>query len=102
MDPVLRDKIKQWALGSRGMFRAAVESPTGDAAHQGSTFVLWEDACDDPDIRAAIKWGKLKSIPRSVEKLLRSYREDVSRLLDVCRQSIIFEDCRDLVECVQV
>eukprot|EP00961_Rhodomonas_salina_P204199 2755334-Rhodomonas_salina.4 len=37
-----------------------------------------------------IKWAALKGPERAIEKLVRSYGGKVWRLLDVCRQNIIF------------
>ena len=33
-------------------------------------------------------------------QVLRSYRDDVSLLLDVCRQAIVFEEVKDLTDCL--
>jgi len=45
-----------------------------------------------------IKWGGIKSPQRACEKVMRSYRGDVSMLLDVCRQMIIFDTVDELCE----
>jgi hypothetical protein len=64
-------------------------------------FVLWEDVHDSPEKQKDIQWAKLKTVSRTVEKLIRSYDEDVSRLLDVCRQSIIFDSIGDIAFCLR-
>jgi hypothetical protein len=38
---------------------------------------------------APVKWAKLKRPERAIEKLLRSYGGDMSKLCDICRQSIV-------------
>jgi hypothetical protein len=47
-----------------------------------------------------ILWAQLKSQQRSVEKVYRTYKGDVSRLVDLCRHMIVFEDLADVVRCV--
>jgi hypothetical protein len=91
----LRKKVQEWALQSHGSFQLQTD---GDHPE----FVRWESVCDKSDMVAKIKWGEMKSISRSVEKLLRSYQQDVSRLTDLCRQSIVFENVRDLTTCINV
>jgi len=95
LDPILRAKVQEWALRARGHFRRAGGEGT-------EAFVLWEDVCDSPERRKVVQWGKLKGVGRAVEKLIRSYGEDVSRLLDVCRQSIIFDSVGDVADCLQL
>ena len=46
-------------------------------------------------------WTRIKPTERALEKLIRSYDCDVSRLLDCCRQSIVFERLEDLLCCLQ-
>jgi hypothetical protein len=90
----LRKKVQEWALQSHGSFQLQTN---GDPE-----FVRWASVCDKSNMLAKIKWGELKSISRSVEKLLRSYQQDVSRLTDLCRQSIVFDNVRDLTTCINV
>jgi len=95
LDPILRSKVQDWALVSKGHFRYF------DNASAKSGFVLWETAAASEELKARIKWGKLKKLTRAVEKLMRVYREDVSKLLDVCRQSIVFDRISDLTVCLR-
>jgi hypothetical protein len=60
--------------------------------------MMWKEACMDRDLTKKIKWGGIKSPQRACEKVLRSYRGDVSMLLDVCRQMIIFDTVNELCE----
>ena len=113
LHPVLQEKVQQWALESKGYFRVAQQEGAVQASQPGTwvptattssstgetaTFVLWEDAVRDSTLRGSIKWGKLKGIPRSIEKLLRSYDADPSKLLDVCRQTIVYDSVKDLCD----
>ena len=47
-----------------------------------------------------VKWAGIKSVRRSIEKLQRSYKSDVSRLVDVVRQSIVFASLDDMCSCL--
>ena len=44
---------------------------------------------------------QLKPTERALEKLLRSYNGDVSRLLDCCRQRLVCETLKDLLYCLE-
>jgi hypothetical protein len=52
------------------------------------------------DLDHCIKWGGVKTIQRAMEKVQRSYCEDVSCLVDLCRQSITFESPGDVSTCL--
>jgi hypothetical protein len=52
------------------------------------------------ELENCIKWGCVKTVQRAKEKVQRSYCEDVSRLVDLCRQSIIFESPGDISACL--
>lgn len=43
------------------------------------------ERCDGLSKLASGRWARLKSEERAIEKALRSYRGDVSRLVDICR-----------------
>ncbi len=45
-------------------------------------------------------WAAVKPAGRALEKLLRSYDCDASRLLDCCRQTVVLEGAADLLACV--
>lgn len=44
----------------------------------------------------------LKGMSRAVQKIQRGYKGDISRLLDVCRKRIVFENLQDIVECFKI
>jgi hypothetical protein len=103
-DMLLRDKVLHWASLSGGYFFALglpeVEgaSPSaffGTATGGGRSSTVCfttEDAC--------IHWCSLKSLTRAIEKSIRCYNGDVSRLTDFCRQAIIFDSVADITRCL--
>ena len=46
-------------------------------------------------------FSAVKPTERALEKLLRCYDCDPSRLLDCCRQRIVFDDVEDIIICLQ-
>mmetsp|Transcript_23383 Transcript_23383/g.58666 ORF Transcript_23383/g.58666 Transcript_23383/m.58666 type:complete len:854 (-) Transcript_23383:39-2600(-) len=94
MDAKLRTKVQQWALDSEGMFPVGMPDGT-------SVLMQWEHVCHDECTLSSVKWGKLKKGKRAIEKLLRSHRGDVSLLVDVCRQCIVFESSTQLLRCLK-
>jgi hypothetical protein len=76
------------------MFPALVDGLTSNA------FVRWNDI-DGTEQQHTIGWAQMKNPVRCVEKLYRSYGGDVSRLVDLCRQMIVFEHIEDLVRCLE-
>jgi len=94
LDSKLRVKVQQWALESEGMF--AVGMPDGR-----SILMQWEHICHDESMLSSVKWGKIKKGKRAIEKLLRSHKGDVSLLVDVCRQSIMFDSATQLLRCLR-
>jgi hypothetical protein len=96
LDPFLKRKVKEWAEVSGGKFPLR--------SHQTVSFVRWDDSMSGHDkmsIRANIAWASVKDPQRALEKLLTSYRGDASRLVDLCRQCIIFEHFADLLLCLE-
>lgn len=49
-----------------------------------------------------IEWAKLKRPQRAVEKLLRVYDMEASRLVDITRQSIYFDSLHSLSHCLEI
>ena len=45
--------------------------------------------------------GGVKSIERGIEKVDVAYGGDVSRVLDVCRERIVFESIKDMGDCLE-
>jgi hypothetical protein len=63
LHPVLRDKVRAWALASGGMFPAA----EGPARLVRLADVDWQPG----EVAPAVKFAKLKSVSRAIEKVLR-------------------------------
>jgi hypothetical protein len=89
-------------------------------------FVRWKDVSEQEQlVGGQVQWAKVKSVQRSIEKSMRSYGkvciknlpvyksqpwilnnlffvcgQDVSHLLDVCRQSIYFESIAGVTACL--
>ncbi len=105
-DVCFRPMIKRWALASRG-YCALTNPPAQDLDSTfvnslPNEFVLWEEVIRGGDtMLERVAWCKLKSRHRALEKLWRAYSGDVSRLVDLCRQSIVFDSPRDLLTCLQ-
>jgi hypothetical protein len=96
LDPFLRQKVKELALMSKGGFPVATKLDGLDAI----THQRWEDILKNREAYR-VMWARIKPTERALEKLIRSYDCDVSRLLDCCRQSIVFERLEDLLCCLQ-
>uniref|UniRef100_A0A7S0N255 Uncharacterized protein n=1 Tax=Cryptomonas curvata TaxID=233186 RepID=A0A7S0N255_9CRYP len=117
LNPLLRSKVQDWADTSDGRFplrpedseakanlrlsRTRCDDTSAGISGGVNQYVRWEDAQDQPDLLHRIKWAHLKSEDRAIEKALRSYKGDVSRLVDICRQCIIFETVQDLCVCLR-
>jgi hypothetical protein len=77
-----------WAAASNGKV----------SVHDSSTLQF----ASELDSYSQIKFTPLKRTERAIEKLQRSYSQDVSRLVDVVRQSIVFTNLEDLCTCLKV
>jgi len=115
--PTLRGYTLKWASKSNGMlhFRRPAAFVGGADGHGSGvstgkgtvdTFESWKKvpscrlrvALGGPDF--GVRWAKIKAPERASEKVLRSYKGDVSRLLDICRQSIVFRTLADMTACL--
>jgi hypothetical protein len=82
----LRFMTKGWAMRSQGRFPVLQSDGAGVASGAGGfVFERWEDIATDGDMVQRVKWPKVKSMKRAVEKIYRCYAGEVSRLVDVCR-----------------
>ena len=94
LDPFLRRLVRRLALECKGLFPVVTD---GAARHE-------LQACERilrPEGSARVAWAGLKPTDRALEKLLRSYDCDVSRLVDICRQTIAFERPGDVLACLE-
>ncbi|EKX55382.1 hypothetical protein GUITHDRAFT_99165 [Guillardia theta CCMP2712] len=97
LDPLFLDKVKSLAERAGGF--CLVEDETSEARCKP---MRWRDCKLDEALRGKARFAKLKSIDRCVEKLSRAYAGDVSRLVDIVRQSIMFEDLKELHACLEM
>ena len=62
---------------------------------------------DDPplyrpaDGLGQVRWADVKAVGRCLDKCERAYRGDVSRLVDCCRQRLVFETVQALAGCLE-
>jgi hypothetical protein len=87
----LKEKVKEWALASGGLLPSVATCP--------SQFLRWNEIVGT-EHENGVAWCGLKSPQRAMEKLHRAYDGDVSRLVDICRQIIVFEHMDGLLKCL--
>jgi len=93
----LTEKAKQWALACGGCF------PLHGRNNNGKTeFVKYRDVAADSELQGSIKFSSLKRHRRAIEKLIRSYNNDPSHLVDIARLAIVFDTLQDLCSCLRV
>eukprot|EP00960_Hanusia_phi_P024030 709047-Hanusia_phi.AAC.1 len=93
LHPIFLKKVQGLAAACRGMFHISLQ----DQEHPVE-YILWEDAMEKKELVHKVRWASIKKLDRAVEKLVRSYNSDVSRLLDLVRQCIVFERLEDLCQ----
>ena len=96
LDILLREKIRNLGMLSKlsnGFYKVKAQSSCGD-----NEFQRWSER---KNCRDEIEWSELKPPQRALEKLMRCYDFEVSRLLDICRQTIYFESVEDLSACLE-
>lgn len=64
LDPILLGKVQAWAAASNGCFPAL-----GDDG-----FVRYQQY-DEDKVKASIRWAKIKSVDRAIEKVVRVYAQ---------------------------
>jgi hypothetical protein len=96
IDIILRSKLRTWATNSKGMYIKLIDGV------KSNTFGRWSDLGTASDSESSIAWAQLKNPQRCVEKLYRAYNGDASRLVDLCRQTIVFDEMHDLVNCLEI
>jgi len=90
---LLKQKIKVWAEVSNGFLPLSTKV-------DDKFFMSWREAHKDPQVEALIRWPTMKRHRRAIEKLLRSYDNDVSCLVDVARHLLLFRTVADLTLCL--
>ncbi|EKX38216.1 hypothetical protein GUITHDRAFT_115559 [Guillardia theta CCMP2712] len=91
LEPMFLSKVQSWAEASDGCFQGL----------EGS-LIRWRECAEEAEKASQVKWASIKNANRAIEKLVRSYFGRVSKLTDVVRQTIVFKELRQLVECVEV
>jgi len=100
MDVVLRNKVLQWATPCNGGFHAVLTDEETNSARWRSVFVHADEEGElSPD---QVSWARVKNPRRAVEKMLRVYDMDPSRLVDITRQSIYFDSVEELRLCLEL
>lgn len=116
LEPLFLVKVKQIACASAGMrlqntrIDANTREQSGPAtplapeastrvSSEGARYTYWRDE-HNLDARQTDQLG-LKSVDRAIEKLRRSYNCDVTVLLDLVRQCIVFESVSDMLLAIQ-
>mmetsp|Transcript_4268 Transcript_4268/g.6727 ORF Transcript_4268/g.6727 Transcript_4268/m.6727 type:complete len:212 (-) Transcript_4268:266-901(-) len=65
-------------------------------------WVLWSESLQNNDLRKRVRFAQVKAESRSIEKVVRSYNNDPSRLVDIVRQCIVFRQVSDMIECTRL
>jgi len=89
LNPIFQNKVQQIALASSGFFIAL-------SSDRNESSISFTPACD---------WhrqGVLKRVDRVIEKVVRSYTGDVSRVSDIVRQCIVFDTVHDICEAIRM
>ena len=94
LDILLREKVGFWAHRSSGIVKAKTLNATSEEPSYVS-FNTSEGSYQQIS-------SSLKPTERALEKLLRCYDCDPSRLLDCCRQRIIFDNVENIITCLEV
>eukprot|EP00960_Hanusia_phi_P077632 768720-Hanusia_phi.AAC.1 len=97
LEPLFLDKIKRLAEQAEGFFLVVDET-----SETGHSMMRWSECKIDEASQDKVRFAKLKSIDRCVEKISRAYAGDVSRLFDIVRQSIVFENLSSLQRCLEM
>lgn len=101
LNPFLKKKVKDWAETSGGKF--PLKAQYHDSVGTSSMYVRWDVAMvkENMLLKEKIGWAAVKDPVRAMKKAILCYNGDVSRLTDLCRQSIIFEHFIDLFTCLE-
>jgi hypothetical protein len=89
LNPIFQIKVQQIALASSGLFLVALSSERNESTVSFTPPRDWH------------RRGVLKRVDRVIEKVVRSYQGDVSRICDIVRQCIAFDTVHDICEAVR-
>jgi hypothetical protein len=82
LHPFLKRRVQEWAAAAGGSFPVSL----GTEMSSLPSYCPWAQLASSPALAGRVKWARVKTARRAVEKVYRSYDCDVSRLLDCCRQ----------------
>ena len=82
LQSILREKLIAWACVSDGKF-------VRKAAGAAEPYIRGLDVAQGGE--GLVQWSGVKGKVRAVEKCYLAYGGDVSRLLDLCREAMVFE-----------
>jgi hypothetical protein len=101
LNPFLKKKVKDWAETCGGKF--PLKPQCHDSAFSSRMYVRWDVAMEKENLllKEKIAWASVKDPVRAMKKAILCYNGDVSRLTDLCRQSIVFEHFIDLFTCLE-
>lgn len=93
---LLRRKVRE--LGARSGGRFFASPPRATRADPEPRLAAWRA----PEADAKVVWAGLKPAERAVDKAVMRYGGDVSRLTDVCRETIVFEHIEEIGRCLEL
>eukprot|EP00960_Hanusia_phi_P073965 768128-Hanusia_phi.AAC.3 len=96
VQPVFFRKLQEIGSRCRCLF------PVSDKCRREERYILWSSACEEEEGVWSVKQPSLKSVSRAIQKVIRSYNGDVSRLMDIVRYALIFEDICELSRAVDI
>jgi hypothetical protein len=88
----LLTKVLSFAQQFNGLFQVRDEVGVFERSEK-----LWEFS---GEVESRLQMGGIKSVERGTLKVDSIYEGDVSRVLDVCREMIVFEGIKDLADCL--
>lgn len=94
---ILKYKLVTWSRACGG--RCLVIKEGGGEHEGGVEFVRLADL--EVGQAQHVRWGKVKTPLRALEKAHRCYGGNYSRLCDLARHSLVFETPEDLMECLE-
>ena len=100
LQEIFADKVQGWACAANGYAVAGADAD-GLTNSRTNDLINWADALARPELKHQVKFASIKRVDRCFEKASRSYANDVSRLVDIVRQTIIFHSLEDLTECLK-
>ena len=96
LDPVFRVRVQRLAALCNGHFYVG-----GRDAGEAPQLRTWTEIERDEGALAHVEWPAVKMVHRALRKVDLHYHGNVSRLVDIVRQRIIFRSLADIERCLQ-